>query len=384
MIPLYLAYAVFGFTFSFISISVQFTMVDKYGFEPAENAYAWALISLPWVFKPLYAVAADHHLFVYRRFQISIGGFLSAMSFALSPSAMTDKSSFVAILTMSSLFLCVSDVACDSLMVQLSKHNTDIQSNCFLARNLGKFIATGLSGVAYRLGIDIVLMCTSIPIFTMSLYIWNLPEQVKAPNNVSNILWTSVLAIKKMWRLMLFILVSSVVPEINSVLFYKLKASGITPIQFSVVGLVGSACSCIVAYVYQYWRGFKCTIMVGLCISIAGGLCAIAISNGCDPYIYAIARSMCNACASTLITLPIIYYVSKHCPVGSEGTTYSFVMAWLNLTSVVSETIEGSIVQYIGITDNDLSLLTTFCTVGSVLTVVPILYTHFILQKVQL
>lgn len=359
-------------------------MIDKYGFEPSENAYAWALVSLPWVFKPLYALAADHHLFVYRRFQISIGGFLSAVCFGLSPSVVTGKHSFVAVLVMSSLFLCISDVACDSLMVQLSKHNTNVQSNCFLARNLGNFIATGLSGVAYRLGIDIVLMCTSIPIFTMSLYVWNLPEQIKTPNNVSHIVWTSVSAIKKMWRVMLFILVLSVVPEISSVLFYKLKASGVTPMQFSVVGLVGSACSCIIAYAYQYWRGFKRTIMVGLCISILGGLCAIAISNGVAPYTYAIARSACNAFASTLITLPIIYYVSKHCPVGCEGTTYSFVMAWLNLTSVVSETIEGSVVQYIGITDNDLSLLTTFCIVGSVLIVVPILYTYLVLQRVQL
>ena len=227
MLPLFYAYGVFGFTFSFISIAVQFTMIDKYHFEPAENAYAWAIIALPWVFKPIYAIMSDKPLFGYRRTYISVAAFVCAVLFAYSPNLVVGKKSMVSILSMCSLFLCISDVGCDSMLVEMVKNEDtkgSLQSRCWFSRNLGNLAATCMSGIAYsHVGFASVLRATSVPLFVLALYIWDVPEKYKYPEPTVQIIKTSVAAVQKMWRLLLFIFVVGMVPEVSTILFYKLK-----------------------------------------------------------------------------------------------------------------------------------------------------------------
>ena len=49
MYPLFFAYAVYGFTFAFSAIAVQYTMVDEYHFTPAEISYTAGIIRSPWM-----------------------------------------------------------------------------------------------------------------------------------------------------------------------------------------------------------------------------------------------------------------------------------------------------------------------------------------------
>lgn len=376
MIPLYYAYGVFGFTFAFISIAVQFTMIDKYHFEPAENAYAWAVIALPWVFKPLYAVLSDKPLFGFRRSYISGAAFVCAVLFAYSPSLVVGKKSLVAILTACSLFMCVSDVGCDSMVVEMVKHEEvrgQLQSRCWLARNIGNLGATCISGIVYsRAGFEPMLRVTSIPIFVLALYIWDVPERYKKPVPTSKIIQNSVTAVKSMRKLLLFIFIVNMVPEVSTILFYKLKIKQIDPMRFSIISVSAAVSASVVSALYQFWRGEKLSVVLSIFSQIVGTCIAFAISLDAPPFEFAVARSAFVAIAGMLLTLPIVIYTAKHCPEGAEGTTYSVVMSWMNLTAILSESTEGLVASLMGITETNLTQMNTFCSVALVLSFIPL------------
>ena len=120
MYPLLFAYAVYGFTFAFSAIAIQYTMVDEYHFSPAEISTTAGIISSPWMIKPLYGWVIDKFpLLGYKRGYVSLSAFLTGVIYAFMPSFAHDKASIVVCLTAAALFTCVADVATDSLVVQL-------------------------------------------------------------------------------------------------------------------------------------------------------------------------------------------------------------------------------------------------------------------------
>lgn len=371
MIQLYYAYSVFGFTFAFISVAVQFTMVNKYHFEPAENAYAWSIVSLPWVFKPIYALVSDRPLFGYRRSYISAAAFLCGILLAYSPSIIVGKKSMVAVLTTCSFFICVADVGCDSMMVEFAKQQESIASMCWFARNLGVLLATGMSGVAYtNMGFAPILRITAIPVFILALFIWDLPEKRKKHIPITKVVTAALATVRGMWRLMLFIAVANITPELSSIIFYKLELT-LTPMDISVVALASAITACAVSAVYQCWRGIETAVIVSMWANILATATAFAIALGAPAFECAAVRNIFKAVAGMLLTLPIVVHTSKRCPEGSEGTTYSIVMSWMNLTNILSETIEGTVVNAVGITQTNLGMMATFCFAATCIAFVP-------------
>jgi hypothetical protein len=371
MLPLYYAYGVFGFTFAFISVAVQFTMLDTYHFEPAENAIAWSVVSVPWIFKPIYALMSDKPLFGYRRSYISIAAFICGIIFAYSPSIIIGKKSLVSVLTTCSFFICIADVGCDSMMVEYSKQN-DISATCWFARNVGVLVATGISGIAYtHIGFEPILRITAIPVFVLALFIWDLPEKRKKHLPTTKIIKNAFATVKGMWKLLLFILISNITPELSSILFYKLKLT-LNPVDISIIGLAAAGTACVVSAGYQFSHSIRGAVIVSMWLDVVAAGLAFAIAVGAPPYDYAIARAIFKAVASMLFTLPIIIYTTKQCQEGSEGTTYSIVMSWMNLTGIISEAIEGTVVNAIGITQTDLSMMSTFCLAALGITFVPL------------
>ena len=386
MIPLYYAYGVFGFTFSFISIAVQFTMIDKYQFQPSENAYAWAIVALPWVFKPMYAIMSDKPIFGYRRSYISVAAFVCAVVFAYSPALVVGKKSLVAVLATCSLFLCVADVGCDSMLVEMVKQESvkgTFQSRCWFARNVGNLGATCLSGLVYsRMGFEPVLRIASIPIFVLALCIWDIPEKYKKSLPTTEIIKSSLVAVKKMWKLLLFIFVVNMVPEVSNILFYKLKQANIGPNQMAVVSVAASLSACAASAVYQCWKGDKSAVVLSLLSQVVASSIAVAISMGAPAFEFAIARSVCMSVSGMMLTLPIVIHTATLCPEGSEGTTYSIVMSWMNLTAILSETIEGLVTSAIGITGDNLTGMSSFCLIALAMSIVPFAFLKILPMRV--
>lgn len=377
MYALYFGYAVFGFTFAFISVAVQYSMSDTYHFTPGENAYAWSLISLPWVFKPLYAVVSDYYpLFGYRRSYISAAAFMCGVTFAYAPAVIAGKTSLVMILMLCSFCLCVADVGCDSMMVEFVRSESvkgQIQSHCWLARTIGSLAATGLAGATYeQWGVDVVMRIAAAPPFTLALVIWNVKESARVTQStLRDVLCNAGSGFFSMWRLVLLIALCSIIPELSTLLFFKLRAEDIGPIGFSLIGLSAAVCSVVVTFLYQFWKGERSSIVASLVFSSVSTLCAFAISVGAPAFNFAVARSVCNSISGILFIMPVVIYTARHCPAGSEGTTYSMVMSWINLTGILSETVEGGIANAMGISASHLAPLALFCWVAVFISCMP-------------
>tara|TARA_B110000977_G_scaffold201374_1_gene295653 strand:+ start:6934 stop:8130 length:1197 start_codon:yes stop_codon:yes gene_type:complete len=385
---LYYAYAVFGFSFAYIGVAVQFQLVDEYHTSPAQNAYAWAIISVPWVLKPVYGLISDKFpLFGYRRSYISASSFVCGVLFAYTPSLATGRISLVTALTCCSLFMCVADVGCDAVMVELTKSETagtqgHLQSGCWMARTLGSLFGSGLSGITYNMwGFGPVVRLAALPVLFLSVYIWNLQEHRKTDNETQTVLVTAFRSCLRMWRMLLFLLISAVVPEISSVLWYKLRSQGVDPLGMSVISLAGAVAACCAAFVYQFWRGFRSALVASLLLGVLSTMVAVAIALGAPAFQFAILRSVLNSVASIFFVLPVVIYTAKHCPEGAEGTTYSMVMSWMNLVGILSETVEGATVRAVGITETNLQPLATFCMVSVVLATLPLCSLHLVREK---
>jgi hypothetical protein len=304
-----------------------------------------------------------------------VAAFICAVLFAYSPTLVVGKKSLVSVLSTCSLFLCISDVGCDSMLVEMVKSEEvrgTLQSRCWFSRNLGNLGATCISGIVYaRVGFAPVLRVTSIPIFALSLYIWDIPEKYKKSIPTAQIVKTSLTAVKKMWRLLLFIFVVNMVPEVSTILFYKLKIKQIDPTRFSIIAVGSAVTACVVSAVYQFWRGKKTSVVLSLICQSIGTIVAFAIALDAPPFEYAIVRGVFMAIAGMLLTLPIVIYTAKMCPEGSEGTTYSIVMSWMNLTAILSESTEGLIASAMGITETNLTQMNYFCLLALVMSFVP-------------
>ena len=140
------------------------------------------------------------------------------------------------------------------------------------------------------------------------------------------------------------------------------------------VSVAGSVSACATAAAYQLYKGGKGAIVVSLISGSVASSLALAISLGASAFEFAIARSAFMAIASMLLTLPIVIHTATLCPEGSEGTTYSIVMSWMNLTAILSESIEGLVTSAMGITDDNLSAMSYFCSVALMMSIVPFVF----------
>lgn len=373
MYPLLFAYAVYGFTFAFSGIAIQYTMVDEYHFTPVEISFTAGIISAPWMIKPLYGFVIDRFpILGYRRGYVSLCAFLCGCLYAYMPSMAHDKVSIVASLTVASLCICVADVATDALVVQLVKKGNNIQSYCWLCRCLGTLMATALSGLAFEhLGYEFVIRSTSVGPFLLCVLIWEYKEPVQTPSVVA---MPAVRAVWSMRRLLLFIFVMGLVPEVNSVLFFVLKRD-IEPVAMSLVDICGALSSSLVAAVFNYlhcsdYRSWTLSIWLGVFANVL----ALMILTGAPPLEYACVRAGVLGVASMFYVLPVVIRVAHACPDGAEGTTYALVMAWMNMSNVLGEFIQSGFVSLLGITELNYRHILPFLLVAIVWSGVPLCF----------
>ena len=350
MYPLFFAYAVYGFTFAFSAIAVQYTMVDQFHFTPAEISYTAGIISAPWMIKPLYGAVIDKFpILGYKRGYVSVSAFATGIVYIILPSIAHNKASVVACLTFASFCMCVADVSTDSLVVQLVKKGHNIQSYCWLSRCVGALVATALSGVAFdKMGYGFVIRTSAIGPFMLGVFIWEFNEPLQTSGTVA---LPALRAMVDMKGLLLFIFIMGLVPEVNSVLFYVLKRD-IQPVEMSVVDICGALSSSVIAAVFNY---LHCKDRRSWTLSIwlvaVGNVIALAILMGAPPLEYACVRSGILGVASMLYVLPVVIRVAHHCPDGAEGTTYALVMSWMNTSNVLGELVQSAVVSALHITE---------------------------------
>ena len=271
MQTLYFAYAVYGFTFAFISLSIQFELVNTYEYDASSLAFAWSSISLPWAFKPIYGYISDK---AGRRICISVGSFVAAVLLNALASMHGDP---VFLMTLVSLFICFSDVASDSIVVTNTRNSRQgLQSTCWTARSFGSMIGTGLSGMAYKyMGAKSVLRLSSAGPFILCIMIWEVQEPTISKSSVT----LALKSVYKMRHLLLVAVFFGLTPEIGNALFPTIKDK-LEPVEISLISVAGSFTACIVSFFYQYTNCSRTAMQTAVILSMICGILAFCTYVG--------------------------------------------------------------------------------------------------------
>lgn len=354
MLSLYFAYTVYGFTFAFLGLSVQYEMVNKYDYGPSDLAFAWSSVSLPWAFKPLYGYISDR---CGRRVCVSLGSMASALCLAYLP-YFGDR--IVLGLTMSSLFMCFADVASDCIVViHTKKYGKTVQSTCWTARSFGGMIGTGLSGVAYNLMGFTTVQVSSIGLFLLSLLIWNIAEPPQSISSFKD-------AFKSVWKMRHILLIAvftELMPELNSSLFPIIKTK-LQPVEISITSIIGSLTACFVSFFYQYMSKDRLLMRIAVFLSIVSGFMALGTYTMEHVFFIESLRSVLSGMSGMFFLLPLVTQAAQRSSDGSEGVSYALFLSLMNLAGVIGEAGEAFMLRKI----NDVGL---FIVVASVISWLP-------------
>jgi len=341
---LYLAYAVYGFTFAFIALSVQYELVNTYEYDASSLAFAWSFISAPWSLKPFYGYVSDK---TGRRLCICLGAFASALLLLILAQSGVDPVFFMMLISFS---ICFADVASDSIVVTRTKtHGKSVQTNCWSARTFGAMIGTGLSGIAYEnIGYNNVLRVASAGPFVLAVLIWEIQEPAIQKSSVK-------LALKSVYNMRHPILIAiffGLMPELSTAMFPTIKQK-LDPIEISLVSVCGSFTACCVAFFYQYTDNlFQTPLKIAVILTMLTGILAFVTYTGPNALASEICRSVVGGIDGMLIVLPLVTKAAELSSDGSEGVSYALFVSIMNLSGVLGELFEGamlSIVQDIGV-----------------------------------
>jgi len=357
MQSLYFAYAVYGFTFAFISLSLQFQLVNVYKYSSADLAFAWSCVSMPWAFKPLYGFISDK---TGRRASVCIGSFMSALTLVYLPNF---GEYIVYGMTLASLCICYADVASDSIVVTYTKtKGKALQSTCWTSRSFGSMIGTGLSGMAYEyLGYNTVLRVSAVGPFLLSLLIWNISEPSQEKSSLKN-------ALKSIYDMRHFVLIAvfmGLTPEVNNAFFFVLKDK-LQPIELSIISVTGSMAACVVSFFFQYIDDFKFCLRLAVALGILSCILAFCTYVGAPAFAIEMTRSVIGGVAGMCFVLPLVISAAKLSTDGSEGVSYALFVSIMNLSGVVGEMVEGVVVREL----DDMGL---FLIVAAVVSWLPLL-----------
>lgn len=337
---LYLAYAVYGFTFAFISLAVQYSLVNDFAYNASSLAFAWSCISAPWTLKPFYGYISDK---AGRRICICAGAFGAAVLLLVQAQSNSDPVFFMMLISLS---VCFADVASDSIVVTRTKtHGKAVQTNCWSARTFGSMIGTGLSGLSYEwMGYNNVLRVASIGPFILAVLIWEIEEPVIVKSSVK-------LALKSVYNMRKLILIAvffGLMPEIGNALFPTIKDK-LEPVEISLVSVAGSLAACILSFFFQYTNDvFHTSLRAAVVLSMLCGILAFWTYAGSTPFATEIARSVVGGIDGMLFVLPMVTRAAELSSDGSEGVSYALFVSIMNLSGVLGELFEGVVLNWIG------------------------------------
>ena len=118
---LLLFYAGIGFLFEFPSIAMRFWMIEDMQISPARMSAIGGVAAIPWCLKPVYGFISDAFPIFgeRRRPYVFIGCIGSTICWWIMPWAVENTFLATCLMFLGSLFICVADVAADSILVTI-------------------------------------------------------------------------------------------------------------------------------------------------------------------------------------------------------------------------------------------------------------------------
>ena len=166
--------------------------------------------------------------------------------------------------------------------------------------------------------------------------------------------------------------VVSLVPEINTSLFFYLLSAHATPKEMSLVDVSGSMASLLTLLLYNTCRpSHRRSFFAGVVLNAVAALMGCFMADDAVPWLLqgAAFEAALSAVGSALVLMPTITVLGKTAASSEhEATVYSLALSVLNLASVGSESVAAAAMRQLHVTKGDVNNVRVFVGAVAVIT----------------
>lgn len=332
-----------------ISQPLSFYFKEVMHFDEAQSTAYLAILTVPWLIKPLYGLISDFiPLLGYRRKTwLLLLNMLSAGAFFWL-SGLNDASLILSALMVTAVGTAASDVIIDAVMVENGqKYNMvgkfqSVQWFWFYAAQIATSVAGGwlASTSDPASGLHTAALITMVAPACVALLSWSFLKEEKAQINTAQ-LKSTVTGLKEafssptLWAVIVFLAFYNFSPSFGTPMYYHMTDT--LKFSQSFIGTLGAVAS--VGSVFGAWAYGKFftkkTINYQLIFAITtgaiGSFAYLAVVHN-SPYASAImiALNLVFGAAGAIATLTVLSLAGKACPAKAEGFTFAALMSVYN------------------------------------------------------
>lgn len=341
-----------------VSQPLNFFFKEALGLNPAQVTEYLAILTFPWIIKPLYGLISDYiPLLGYRRKSwLMLMNTVAAGAF-LWMTGLDAPSQIVTALMLTAFGTAASDVIVDALMVEKGKalnatgRFQSVQWLWFYTAAIGTSLAGGYlcQHFSPSSALHIAALITMFAPITVVTMTWFLVKEEKAQMNVAALKETTrglkdAVKSRLLWAVALFIAFWNFSPSFGTPFYYHMTDT----LKFSqdfigTLGAISSVGSVIGAWLYGKYFAKKTTKFQLVFSIITGVIGTLAYLSLVAPsgYAHAIAvtLNLVFGVTSMVATLSVLTLAAKACPEKAEGFTFAALMSVNNFAAQMSAII---------------------------------------------
>jgi MFS family permease len=329
-----------------LSQPLSFYMKEVLHFDEAQSTSYLAVLTLPWLIKPVYGLVSDFiPLFGYRRktWLLALNVMAAGAFFWLT--GLTEPSRIVFALLLTAFGTAASDVIVDALMVENGKKFNmvgkfqSVQWFWFYAAQIATSLAGGwLASMSDPgTGLHVAAMITMLAPATVAIATWLIVKEEKAKINLEQLKTTTAglkqaFTSRTLWAAVLFLAFWNFSPSFGTPMYYHmtdtLKFSQTFIGQLGALGSIGALAG---AWIYGKWFT-KRTLNYQLVFSITAGTIgtfaylSVVTLTPYSSYLMA-ALSVVFGCAGAIASLATLTLAGRSVPANAEGFTFAALMS---------------------------------------------------------
>lgn len=337
-------------------ISIQFILKDQLHLQPAQLSAFFALIFMPWYFKPLAGLLTDNFSFLGTRrkgYLVTASALAGVLWLVLSVIPKT-YSALVVVLLAINVALVTAQTTLGGMLVQYGqefKATGQMSSIRNGAENLGVLCAGLIGGwvAAHFLGIGLAVVGVLLWVLTF-LFVSLLKEPKVAKSDVSALHSTlaqfkSLFTSKSMWVATVFWMLVRFSPGFQTPLFFhQSETLKLTPefIGFLAFINAGTALVGSLAYIYLCKKFPLRTLLYGgVLLSVLSAFCYLGYNSREN----AIWVESAAGLGTGMAFLAILDLLARSTPKGSEALGYSLIFSFGNMSLLGSDVLGSNLYE---------------------------------------
>jgi MFS family permease len=350
----------FGQTGGLIAQPLNYYLKEVYGWTPVQVTAALAVLTLPWVIKPVYGIVSDFvPLFGFRRKAYLILANAVAAGAYVAAARIADPGALILLLLASAYAMAISSTLAGAVLVEngqrLGRSDAFVNQQ-WLWFNIAAMASAFLGGElverlsargAVHAAAAVVAAAPFAAIFGAAFLINEAPSRLdlaELRNTFRSLLAT--FTHREFWIIGLFLFLYYLNPGFGLPLYYYMTDTlKFSQYYIGVLGAINSAGWIVGAVLYKKLRGMttsKCVLNLSILLGTATTAAFLLLAGKTSAAIINFA----SGAAGMVAFVATLSLAADYCPKRAEGFAFALLMSLLNLSSALSGTIGAFLYEH--------------------------------------